>query len=271
MTRSGQTNNVTTSIVTPGRTCEYRTYMNNSASTSTGSTNTTHNVTVDIGYVYYDTYIGVYKYHTDSNTYELVREVGRNFSGLINTTMNDTTEIYVQMHPFSFLSCAGFDVYIDTEPGLFTQSAGSTQTSSGSGGTTESTERNSKGISGGILALIIIFSLLGAAALLFGSAFLIVYCEQRTKRPRNTPVRRITPTVEVASGTPEVVSGAPVTNNETNKKFYQIGSNTSDLNAFNNSHTNFSTSTPVSDNNVDEEERNEDLVLEEIPVGENST
>ena len=162
-------------------------------------------------------------------------------------------------------------IYIDTEPGLFTQSAGSTQTSSGSGGTTESTERNSKGISGGILALIIIFSLLGGGALFFGSVFLIAYCEQRTKRRRNTPVRRITPTVEVASGTPDVVSGAPVTNNETNKKFYQIGSNTSDLNAFNNSHTNFSTSTPVSDNNVDEEERNEDLVLEEIPVGENST
>ena len=243
--------------------------MNNSASTSTGSTNTTHNVTVDIGYVYYDTYIGVYKYHTDSNTYELVREVGRNFSGLINTTMNDTTEIYVQMHPFYSLSCAGFDVYIDPEPGLFTQSTSSTSSaqtasSSGSGGTTESTEEKGTSLSGGMIALIIISFMVGTVVLVFLLAILPIYFGNRNRMRRNTPVRPI-----IAS--PEVASGAPVTSNQTNKKFYQIGNSIRDLNAFNNSHTNFSTSTPVSQNNVDEEERNEDLVLEEIPVGENST
>ena len=171
MTRARQTNNVTTSIVAPGRTCKYRTYISNSTSTSTGSASTTYNVTVDINYVYYNTYIGVYRYHTNSNSYELVREVGQNFSGTINTTINETTEIYVQMHPFYYLSCAGFDVAtIYVEPELSTQSGGSTQTaaSSGSEGTTGSTEGKSKSLSGRTIALITMSLILGSAVLLFG-------------------------------------------------------------------------------------------------------
>ena len=154
----------------PGRTCKYRTYISNSTSTSTGSASTTYNVTVDINYVYYNTYIGVYRYHTNSNSYELVREVGQNFSGTINTTINETTEIYVQMHPFYYLSCAGFDVStIYVEPELSTQSGGLTQTaSSGSEGTTGSTEGKSKSLSGRMIALIIMSLILGSAVLLFG-------------------------------------------------------------------------------------------------------
>ena len=77
------------------------------------SANLTYSVIVSIDYVYYYTYLGIYKYHTDSNTYEFVAEVGENYEGNITTTMDGNTEIYVQMHPFSYLSCAGFYVFVN--------------------------------------------------------------------------------------------------------------------------------------------------------------
>ena len=115
---NSQSNYVTTSIVSPGRTCEYRTLVNNNVSTtlftSGVSTNETYNVTVYVSFVYYETYLGVYRYHTDLNSYELVREVDKDFYGYINTTMDSNTEIYVQMHPFHDLSCARFIVDVNS-------------------------------------------------------------------------------------------------------------------------------------------------------------
>ena len=135
-----QNNYVDTGIVYPGRTCDYRTYLNDTVSTipnttlsapatptaaipfvftsteearNISSANLTYSVTVSVEYVYYNTYLGVYKYHTDSNSYEFVTEVGENYVGNITTTMDGNTEIYVQMHPFTYLSCAQFYVYVN--------------------------------------------------------------------------------------------------------------------------------------------------------------
>ena len=108
VTRLNQGNRVDTGIVGPGKTCDYRTYLNNTISTivftSVSSSSVIYNVTVTVDYVWYYTYLGVYKYFIDSNSYELVREVGEYFYGNITTTMDSNTEIYVQMHPFSTYS-----------------------------------------------------------------------------------------------------------------------------------------------------------------------
>ena len=153
ITSNNQSNYVATSIVSPGRTCEYRTYVNNNVSTtvftSGVSTSQTYNVSVSVDYVWYDTYIGVYKYFIDSNSYELVREVDEDFYGYINTTMDSNTEIYVQMHAFHNLSCAGFTVYVN-----------STSSSSSNGGTNEGTNEDDGG-SNTVVAVIVFLVVLG--------------------------------------------------------------------------------------------------------------
>ena len=53
----------------------------------------------------------MYKYHIDSNSYELVREVDQFFIGNIRTMIDINTEIYVQIHPYNLLSHAVFTVY----------------------------------------------------------------------------------------------------------------------------------------------------------------
>lgn len=119
VTQANDRRRIDTSIVSPGRTCQYRTYVSHSTSStlpvfvSAATTTTTdYDVVVEVDYIYYDTYLGVYKYYTNSSTYELVREVGQYFSGNITTTMDSNTEIYVQMHPFHPISCAGFFVNV---------------------------------------------------------------------------------------------------------------------------------------------------------------
>ena len=99
----------------PGRTCKYRTYINNNVSTTVLTSGVykseAYNVTVNVDYVYKQTYLGVYKYHIDSNSYELVREVNQFFIGNIRTMIDINTEIYVQIHPYNLLSHAEFTVY----------------------------------------------------------------------------------------------------------------------------------------------------------------
>ena len=110
--------------MSPGRTCEYRTYLSSYSSYST------YNVTIEVDYVYNYTYLGVYQYHTDSNTYDLVREVGQSFTGNISTTIDSNTDVYVQMHPFTSLSCAAFTVHADR----ITSSSSNAGTDESSGG-----------------------------------------------------------------------------------------------------------------------------------------
>ena len=140
--------------MSPGRTCDYRTYVNNSVSTpvytSVNSTNVTSNVTVEVDYVYYDTYLGVYKYLIDSNSYEFVREVEENFTGNITTTIDSNTEIYVQMHAFHALSCAGFYVRVS-------ESSSSSNDYSGSGTTDDSDSSAVVGITIAIIVHVCIF------------------------------------------------------------------------------------------------------------------
>ena len=161
ITSYSRSNNVATSIVSPGRTCEYRTYVNNTVSTtvftSVASNSETYDVSINVDYVYYETYLGVYRYHTDSNSYELVREVEENFTGYINTTMDSNTEIYVQMHPFYFLSCAEFNVSVT--PTSSSSSNGSTSGST-NGGTTGGTNEDEGG-SSAVVAVIVFLVVLG--------------------------------------------------------------------------------------------------------------
>ena len=109
----------------PGRTFEYRTYLSSNGSYSSS----TYLVTVEVDYVYSQTYLEVYQYYTDSNTYDLVREVDQNFTDNITTHMNNTTDVYVLMHPFTSLSCAAFTVYADR----ISNSSSSTDESNGGG------------------------------------------------------------------------------------------------------------------------------------------
>ena len=126
MSQNNQSTRVDTGIVSPGKTCQYRTYINDTVSTPTffsaSLDNANYNVTVAVDYVYDNTYLGVYKYFKFTNEYELISEVDRNFAGNITTTMDTSSEIHVQMHPFSTESCAGFNVYADRTEDTVTSS-----------------------------------------------------------------------------------------------------------------------------------------------------
>ena len=115
--------------MSPGRTCDYRIYLSSYSYYSSS----TYLVTVEVDYVYSQTYLGVYLHYTDSNTYDLVEEVNQTFTGNITTYMNSDTDVYVQMHPFTSLSCAAFTVHADR---ISTNSSSSS--SSSNSGTDES-------------------------------------------------------------------------------------------------------------------------------------
>ena len=243
MTGTGQSKRIDTSIVRPGKTCEYRTYINNTVTTpvftSVSSTTTTYEVTVDIDYVYYDTYIGVYKYYKESNSYELVREVGQNFSGKIKTTIDDSSEIYVQMHPFYYLSCAGLDIIIsDYSPA-----------------------ENSDKLSAGVIVAIVISVL--AATVVFGMvAFCLIYHNYyKTRTNTSTPISKPAPSKAVS---PQVITGAPLTSSIDDKQIYYIGNTASNPTASNNGNTN--SSPPSQNDDADQENSQRGVILEQIPV-----
>ena len=121
ITQTNVTNRIDTGVVSPGKTCQYRTYINNNFSSSGFIPNvdneTNYEVTVAVEYVHSDTVLGVYKYYKNTNTYELVTEENSGFNGNITTTIDPNTEVYVQMHSFSSSSSAGFDLYFNTHDG----------------------------------------------------------------------------------------------------------------------------------------------------------
>ena len=124
--------------MSPGRTCEYRTYLSSYSYYSSS----TYLVTVEVDYVYDQTYLGVYLHYTDSNTYDLVEEVDQTFTGNITTYMNSDTDVYVQMHPFTSSSCAAFTVHADR---ISTYSSSSNSSSSSSSSSNSGTDESSGG------------------------------------------------------------------------------------------------------------------------------
>ena len=229
VSQEGQIKNITTGIVSPGKTCQYRTYIN-----TTSSSNTQYNVTVSFDYVYYQTYFGIYKYHTDSNTYELVTEVGRDYTGNITGILLDTnTEIHLQMHPFSNLSCAGLSVYVEEYE--------------------KSPSENSK-LHVAIVVVIVLaavwFSLvLGAVGLFF------VY--MKFIKPRYSRKIQSTDSKHV-----EVISGVPNPLDETNVKLYKIDNIVNYNNQANKDNTdaNSSSKPPSENDNLDGAEHGDIIV-----------
>ena len=118
-------------------------------------------MTVDVEFVHSDAYLGVYKYHVDAHNTELIQEVGGGYTGAIQTTVNRTYEIYVQMYPSSSSGYAIFNIsssVVSYSSGSSSSSSNGGSSSSG-GSTTYSSgtnETSDGGISGGAVAAIVI-------------------------------------------------------------------------------------------------------------------
>ena len=230
VSQSGQTHNITTGIVSPGKTCQYRTYIN-----TTSSSSSQYNVTVEFHYVYYQTYVGIYKYHTDSNTYELVTEVGRGYTGNVTgIILGENTEIHLQMHPFYYLSCAGITIYAKDYKG--------------------SPAEKSK-LHVAIIVVIALaavwFSLvLGAGALFF------IYMKFIQPRYRQK-------VQSTGKNTIEVISGVPAVCEETQVKLYKIDNIFKENDQANKENTDAnSSSKPQSENDNQDRAENGDIIVQ---------
>ena len=230
VSQSGQTHNITTGIVSPGKTCQYRTYIN-----TTSSSSSQYNVTVEFHYVYYQTYVGIYKYHTDSNTYELVTEVGRGYTGNVTgIILSKNTEIHLQMHPFYYLSCAGITIYTEEIK--------------------VSPVENSK-LHVAFIVVIVLgavwFSLvLGAGALFF------IYMKFIMPRSRSK-------VQSTQKNSVEVISGIPPVSEETQVKLYKIDNIFRENGPANNEDTGGNNSSePQTENNIQDRAENGDIIVQ---------